>query len=57
MQNVEIIVTKPEKYTTQFRDILIFNHLEFVVLKALVGVGYFFRLIPMPITCHLMGIP
>lgn len=41
MQNVEIIVTKPGKYTTQFRDILILNHLEFVVLKVLVGVGYF----------------
>lgn len=57
MQNVEIIVTKPGKYTTQFRDILIFNHLEFAILKVLIGVGYFFRLIPMPITCHLMGIP
>lgn len=57
MQNVEIIVTKPGKYKTQFHDILIFNLLEFVVLKVLFGVGYFLRLTPMRITCHLMSIP
>lgn len=57
MQNVEINITKPGRYKTQFHDILIFNHLEFVVLKVLFGVGYFLRLIPMRITCHLMGIP
>lgn len=57
MQNVEITITKLGKYKTQFHDKLIFNHLEFVLLKVLFGVGYFLRLIPVLITCHLMGIP